>query len=997
LPIVLCEVNTDEEMILSDTSIAMASINPGIYLAFLQYDTEKYQPLMDLQLIPGELLPEKDLLPKSMPFLIDRIQPFAKLFTNIIDYMKEYEQPRVTHQPPKANSPRNSQQTPFSMVSSDSLHTSLSTISMPVDLKVDIRKYFVTDPERLSRTSENVRSLPFTLQILTDKKQLIANNEQMTNISHLDNSLFQFDENELILFKHRLISLNLDPILTLDLKNCVHQLALEQQLDTIEVCAVLMKLNHMLVHNELHSQHIPKWIQNLQKAASISKSAPLSNLMKTLFRIDHLEKFNKLDKQTVRLFNQRINHLAQLGVLNQPSKILIRLCQLDLFENEPNSDAFSNFICNDLQRCVPKKIPLNTLGINEIIHHLQMNKDRLGITTTLILIDNLQQFVHTGILLMLHKLPQFKQYLLQFVHQIQTGRFIGVYLQRLIDQMNHNIRMNSVKKTFLTNQLNSLSQKVMLESKTKENFDKLISASMNAALHGQLNTFVRTVLERSPREYVDMNDNNGLQSLLVFIHEQSSTGHLPNQYLCDFIQHLRHFAQLGILYTPEIDYILTDLHKAKDHDSITVRSIKTKLDQMKTVSYVYTYDHLDLAELNDFLNQMIVEENLTHGQVWYVLDRLVNLCQLEPITSFDIKTLLTNLRLEYNRQQAIYPKLIENFQTLVSSHSSSFAELYSLERDIQRVLFSSNSNTKRIPDEVRRRFNEIMVFCTQISVDRLLVEELYGPTMNYKFYNQVKEILKTGNIINKKQSLTAIVQIHKHFLRISRLHTRNYLLDQQLDTILENIQTWYPEKQDYFEDLLKHMAELGCLQVKPSSIFSALMNKIHVQLNHPDVEHIAKHLSKLEQEDKLDSGTYIEIQNRLNQIARFHRWTCPRMKSITDDILKYQGKRYLSDRNGYQSIQFYRLILNDITHAIEFEFYVQKLAAEHRISDMLCSHWRQFVHQILQNELNIDELTKCHVQLNALHHVKRMDIDQVESFISKLSQDSALSAINSVY
>ncbi|CAF0901018.1 unnamed protein product [Adineta ricciae] len=537
----------------------------------------------------------------------------------------------------------------------------------------------------------------------------------------------------------------------------------------------------------------------------------------------------------------------------------------------------------------------------------------------------------------------------------------------------------------------------MLESKTKENFDKLISASMNAALHGQLNTFVRTVLERSPREYVDMNDNNGLQSLLVFIHEQSSTGHLPNQYLCDFIQHLRHFAQLGILYTPEIDYILTDLHKAKDHDSITVRSIKTKLDQMKTVSYVYTYDHLDLAELNDFLNQMIVEENLTHGQVWYVLDRLVNLCQLEPITSFDIKTLLTNLRLEYNRQQAIYPKLIENFQTLVSSHSSSFAELYSLERDIQRVLFSSNSNTKRIPDEVRRRFNEIMVFCTQISVDRLLVEELYGPTMNYKFYNQVKEILKTGNIINKKQSLTAIVQIHKHFLRISRLHTRNYLLDQQLDTILENIQTWYPEKQDYFEDLLKHMAELGCLQVKPSSIFSALMNKIHVQLNHPDVEHIAKHLSKLEQEDKLDSGTYIEIQNRLNQIARFHRWTCPRMKSITDDILKYQGKRYLSDRNGYQSIQFYRLILNDITHAIEFEFYVQKLAAEHRISDMLCSHWRQFVHQILQNELNIDELTKCHVQLNALHHVKRMDIDQVESFISKLSQDSALSAINSVY
>ena len=201
-----------------------------------------------------------------------------------------------------------------------------------------------------------------------------------------------------------------------------------------------------------------------------------------------------------------------------------------------------------------------------------------------------------------------------------------------------------------------------------------------------------------------------------------------------------------------------------------------------------------------------------------MLDRLVNLCQLESITSFDIKTLVTNLRLEYNRQQAIYPKLIEHYQTLISSHSSSFAELYSLERDIQRILLSSNSNTKRIPEEVRRRFNEIIVFCTQISVDQSLVEELYGPTMNYKLYNQVKEILKTGNIINKKQSFTAIVQIHKHFLRISRLNTRNYLSEQQLDTILENIQTWFPEKQDYFEDLLRHMAELGCLQVKPSLI-----------------------------------------------------------------------------------------------------------------------------------------------------------------------------------
>ncbi|CAF5125374.1 unnamed protein product, partial [Rotaria sp. Silwood1] len=87
----------------------------------------------------------------------------------------------------------------------------------------------------------------------------------------------------------------------------------------------------------------------------------LSNLMKILFRIDYLEKFNKLDKQKVHIFNQRVNHLARMGILNQQLKMFKKLFQLDLFENEPNQQAFSLFIDDDVQRIIPKHIPLNDL------------------------------------------------------------------------------------------------------------------------------------------------------------------------------------------------------------------------------------------------------------------------------------------------------------------------------------------------------------------------------------------------------------------------------------------------------------------------------------------------------------------------------------------------------------------------------------------------------------------------------------------------------------
>ncbi len=53
---------------------------------------------------------------------------------------------------------------------------------------------------------------------------------------------------------------------------------------------------------------------------------------------------------------------ARLGILNQQSKLFKKLFQLDLFENETNQEAFSYFINNNLQRIIPKQIPLNALG-----------------------------------------------------------------------------------------------------------------------------------------------------------------------------------------------------------------------------------------------------------------------------------------------------------------------------------------------------------------------------------------------------------------------------------------------------------------------------------------------------------------------------------------------------------------------------------------------------------------------------------------------------------
>jgi len=271
----------------------------------------KYQPLIDLKLIPIELFPEKKFLPKSMPFIIYEISSFVKTLRNMIDYMKEYEKTKIICRK-YPNSPSNS----ISQIStikrtriiSEYLTSNLDrTLSSPdfiqtplFPVNVDIRKYVVTDPERI-----NNNSIPFNFCILNQDEQICQPQNQCKNFEKnlfLENN--QFNENDLVLFKQHLSS-----SFPLELKNCIHQLAIEQKLETIEVCDILIKLNH----NELDDKDIPKIIRNLQSTASNNKTknsvSNISNLMKILLRIDQLEKYNKLNKQEVKIFNERINHL----------------------------------------------------------------------------------------------------------------------------------------------------------------------------------------------------------------------------------------------------------------------------------------------------------------------------------------------------------------------------------------------------------------------------------------------------------------------------------------------------------------------------------------------------------------------------------------------------------------------------------------------------------------------------------------------------------------
>jgi len=188
----------------------------------------------------------------------------------------------------------------------------------------------------------------------------------------------------------------------------------------------------------------------------------------------------------------------------------------------------------------------------------------------------------------------------------------------------------------------------------------------------------------------------------------------------------------------------------------------------------------------------------------------------------------------------------------------------------------------------------------------------------------------------------------------------------------------------FVDYLTKHFLSSESLSLKPEKCLEIQTWPFTIDLNHPNVRLVIKHLTQLEIEDKIDLGTLIEIQNRLNQIARFGKWSSPQIQILIDKLLQYHGKKSLSDKQGYQLIQSYRLILNDLIHAIEFEFNIQKLASEHRISDYFNYHFRDFLYRILQNQLSIDQLICYRLQLKEFHQIKHKNIEQIKKFIDIL-------------
>lgn len=184
----------------------------------------------------------------------------------------------------------------------------------------------------------------------------------------------------------------------------------------------------------------------------------------------------------------------------------------------------------------------------------------------------------------------------------------------------------------------------------------------------------------------------------------------------------------------------------------------------------------------------------------------MNLCRIESVTYYDIKALLTNIQVEYYSQRPIYPKSMDYLQSLAASYSNSLAELHSLERELQKFIGSSNYPTKKVSDDFRRRLQDMISMCKKLSNSPHLLEQLFGQTMNYKFYNKMKELLKTKNFLIRKESLTAVIQMHKHFSKISNLNSNHFLSDNDLDKILQS-------KSKYIDEVLNRMAQLGYLQV----------------------------------------------------------------------------------------------------------------------------------------------------------------------------------------
>jgi hypothetical protein len=97
-----------------------------------------------------------------------------------------------------------------------------------------------------------------------------------------------------------------------------------------------------------------------------------------------------------------------------------------------------------------------------------------------------------------------------------------------------------------------------------------------------------------------------LQSLLVFLHEQSASSCVSVSQVCDCIRYLRHFAQLGLLYQHPVLEILHELHRAKDRDHLNSEQLTHVCERLQSIDYVRAYDHLNLLDLDHFLNSLIV-------------------------------------------------------------------------------------------------------------------------------------------------------------------------------------------------------------------------------------------------------------------------------------------------------------------------------------------------------------------------------------------------------
>ena len=171
------------------------------------------------------------------------------------------------------------------------------------------------------------------------------------------------------------------------------------------------------------------------------------------------------------------------------------------------------------------------------------------------------------------------------------------------------------------------------------------------------------------------------------------------------------------------------------------------------------------------------------------------------------------MQLEYARQQGSFQKWIDAYYTLANSHSKSSSELNWLEKELNEIFSSPANSLKRIPEELRRRLHEMLTLSRILSHHFDSVDELFSSTMNMKFYEKMKAMLKTRTFLNRKQSLTAIVQMHKHFLQSSKEFGANILIAEQIDSTLSIIREQCPEERPAIEVALKHLAELGHLQV----------------------------------------------------------------------------------------------------------------------------------------------------------------------------------------